>query len=127
MLAELGSRYRVELPTPPTLLDPVACFGRDAPLVLDIGFGDGAATLLAAQADPARDVLAVELHRPGAAALVAGLEEQRLRNVRVALADARDTVEALAGSSVEEIRVWFPDPWPKTRHRGRRLLSAAFL
>ncbi|MGL5857435.1 MAG: tRNA (guanine(46)-N(7))-methyltransferase TrmB [Angustibacter sp.] len=127
VLDELGPRYRIKLPTPPTMLDPVTCFGRDAPLVLDIGFGDGAATLLAARADPARDVLAVELHRPGAAALVTGLEKQRLGNVRVALADARDVVEALAGSSVEEIRVWFPDPWPKTRHRGRRLLNAGFL
>lgn len=106
-------------------LDAVAVFGRSAPLVLDIGCGDGEATVALAVAEPGRDVLAVDVHTPGLAALLRRLEERHLTNVRVAEGDAlivlRDMVRA-----VDEVRVLFPDPWPKTRHHKRRLVTRDF-
>ena len=104
-----------------------AVFGRDAPLVLEVGSGMGEATVAWAAADPARDVLAVEVHTPGVAALLRRVEELGLTNVRVAEGDAvpllRDRVPA---GSLDEVRVLFPDPWPKARHAKRRLVTPAF-
>ncbi len=109
-------------------LDPVLAFGRAAPLVVEIGSGTGEATAAMAAADPARDVLAVEVHVPGVAALLRRLEEQGLRNVRVAEADGLHVLrEVVAPSSLDEVRVFFPDPWPKAKHVKRRLVDAAFL
>lgn len=101
-------------------------FGRRAPVVLEIGFGMGEATLAAAAAAPAADLLAVDVHTPGAAVLLRGLEAGDLDHVRVVVADARDVLARLAPHSLDEVRVWFPDPWPKARHRKRRLVTAEF-
>jgi len=104
-----------------------AVFGRTAPLVLEIGSGMGEATAAMAAADPARDVLAVEVHTPGLGSLLRLLERADLRNVRVLEADARDVLaDLLAPASLEEVRVFFPDPWPKARHTKRRLLTPEF-
>jgi len=101
-------------------------FGRDAPLVLEIGSGMGEATAAMAAADPARDVLAVEVHTPGVGALLRRLEDQGLSNVRVTEADGLDVLRAQAPGSLDEVRVFFPDPWPKARHHKRRLTTPAF-
>lgn len=109
-------------------LDLPALFGRDAPVVLEVGSGMGEATAAAAAADPARDLLAVEVHTPGLAGLLVRVETGGLSNVRVADGDARVLLADLLGPRVlDEVRVWFPDPWPKARHAGRRLLTPAFL
>lgn len=103
-------------------------FGRTAPLVLEIGSGTGEATAAMAVADPGRDVLAVEVHVPGVAALLRRLEEQGLRNVRVAEADGVHVLrDVLGAASLDEVRVFFPDPWPKAKHVKRRLVDAPFL
>src|SRR5688572_19126629 len=73
---------------PAAPLDPAALFGRTAPLVLEIGSGMGEATLAMAGADPGRDYLAVEIHTPGVAKLLTGVEAAGLANVRVAVGDA---------------------------------------
>ncbi len=112
--------------TPDGLLDPAAMFGRDAPLILEIGPGMGEATVAMAAADPARDVLAVEAHLPGVANLLKLLDETGLGNVRVGHGDALDLVrQALAPGSLAEVRAFFPDPWPKARHHKRRLVQPA--
>lgn len=104
-----------------------AVFGRTAPLVLEIGSGMGEATAAMAAADPARDVLAVEVHTPGLGSLLRLLELAELRNVRVLEADARDVLaDLLAPGALDELRVFFPDPWPKARHAKRRLLTPEF-
>jgi tRNA (guanine-N7-)-methyltransferase len=109
-------------------LDQVVTFGRVAPLVLEIGFGMGETTLAMAIADPARDVIAVDVHTPGAGALLREIDELELRNIRVVVADVRDLFAAQLGAdSLDEIRVFFPDPWPKVKHHKRRLLDADFL
>jgi len=101
--------------------------GRVAPLVLEIGSGMGEATAAMAAADPDRDVLAVEVHTPGVGALLRRLEDAGLTNVRVAEADGLDVLRAQATASLAEVRVFFPDPWPKARHGKRRLVTAAFV
>lgn len=113
---------------PPTgsdgALDAVALFGRSAPLVLEIGSGMGDTTAAMAAADPARDYLAVEVHLPGVANLLALAEERGLTNVRVAHGDALDLVRRLiAPDSLAAVHVYFPDPWPKARHHKRRIIA----
>ncbi len=123
-LARLLPRYGVESPGP---LDVERAFGRRAPLVVEIGSGMGEATAAMAAADPGRDVLAVEVHTPGLGNLLRLVEAAGLTNVRVVEADAREVLrDLLAPGSVDEVRVFFPDPWPKTRHAKRRLVSAGF-
>ncbi|WP_432485908.1 tRNA (guanosine(46)-N7)-methyltransferase TrmB [Kineococcus esterisolvens] len=108
-------------------LDLPALFGCDAPVVLEIGFGTGGTTLEMARADPGTCVLAADVHTPGVAALVAGLHERDLRNVRVLEGDGRLLLQQrIAPGSLAGVRVYFPDPWPKARHRKRRLVDAGF-
>ena len=115
------------VPVDGRLLDPAAVLGRSAPLVLEIGSGTGEVTAALAAADPERDVLAVEVHTPGVANLLRMIEAQGLRNVRVAEGDALVVLrDMLPPGSVDEVRVLFPDPWPKSRHHKRRLVSSSF-
>lgn len=108
----------------PVELNPVELFGRRAPLVLEIGFGMGDATADMAAADPARDYLAVEVHTPGIANLLGLIEQRGLTNVRVVRGDALDLLRyGLPEASLDAINVFFPDPWPKTRHHKRRLIQ----
>jgi tRNA (guanine-N7-)-methyltransferase len=93
--------------------------------VLEIGFGMGEATAAMAASDPRR-LLAVEMHPAGIAALLRRLEQAGLDNVRIVEGDAVDVLEALPERSLDEVRVFFPDPWPKARHAKRRLLQPAF-
>ena len=125
-LDRLWPRYGVPVSGDP--LDVPALFGRDAPLVLEIGSGMGDATAAMAAADPGRDYLAVEVHLPGIASLLAHVEERGLGNVRVARGDALTLVERmLRPSSVDAVHVFFPDPWPKLKHHKRRLIQPAHL
>jgi tRNA (guanine-N7-)-methyltransferase len=90
--------------------------------VLEIGFGMGEATAAMAAASPDVDVLAVDVHPAGIASLLRRLEKADLRNVRVANGDAVDVLNALPAGSLAEVRLFFPDPWPKKRHVKRRFL-----
>lgn len=123
-LGRLLPTYGVDLDRP---FDASALFGRSAPLVLEIGSGMGEATAAMAAADPARDLLAVEVHTPGVATLLRRLEAAELTNVRVAEADAVELLrDVLPADCLDEVRIFFPDPWPKARHGKRRLLSPGF-
>jgi tRNA (guanine-N7-)-methyltransferase len=93
--------------------------------VLEIGFGMGEATALQAATDP-RPVLAVEVHPAGIASLLRRLEAQQLEHVRLVEGDAFDVLTALPERSLDEVRVYFPDPWPKPRHAKRRLVRPRF-
>ena len=124
-LAELGERYLLEFPGSPLDLDRL--FGRRAARTVEVGFGTGDALVALARSEPARDFLGMEVHPPGVGRLLASCHEAGLENVRVAMADALDVLEHwLAPSSVEEVLVWFPDPWPKKRHHKRRLVRPWF-
>lgn len=109
-------------------LDVRALFGRDAPLVVEIGSGMGEATAAMAAADADRDLLAVDVHVQGLGRLLRRVEELGLTNVRVAEGDAVVLMrDMLPAGSVDEVRVFFPDPWPKARHAKRRLVQQGFL
>lgn len=104
-----------------------AAFGSAGPLLVDIGVGDGTATRAWARQHPEARVLAIELHRPGLAALLQALEAEGPANVRVTEADALAVLAGLDPGSVSALRVLFPDPWPKRRHVARRLVDRAFV
>ena len=103
-------------------LDVDEVFGRRADVVLDIGFGiaDCLLTMAAAQRD--LDVIGVEVHTPGIAGALAGIEEHGLTNVRLVHGDALQFVSRVPAGSLTGIRILFPDPWPKVRHHHRRLV-----
>ena len=104
--------------------DPSAWFGRDAPLVLEIGSGMGESTAALAAAEPDRDHLAVEVFEPGLAQLLMRVEEIGLTNLRLLRGDAVALLrERVPAGSLAAVRIFFPDPWPKRRHRKRRLVQ----
>ena len=105
-----------------------ALFDRHAPHVLEIGFGNGEALAWASEHDPDRDYLGIEVHRPGVGRLMNVLAERDARNVRIWNHDAVEVLEnEVAPDSLDEVRIWFPDPWHKKRHHKRRLIQSAFV
>lgn len=124
-LTELWPRYGVEFT--PAALELDALFGRRAPRCVEIGFGNGEHLLALAAAEPARDFLGIEVHRPGVGRLLLALAAAGLSNVRLVSHDAVEVLERqLPPASLAEILVLFPDPWPKKRHHKRRLIQAPF-
>lgn len=104
-----------------------AAFGRKAKRVLEIGFGNGEALRFAAQHDRERDLIGIEVHAPGVGRLLNALEHDDARNVRVYHHDAVEVLRnEVADASLDEIRIYFPDPWHKKRHNKRRLVQPDF-
>ena len=103
-------------------------FGRTAPRVLEIGFGNGESLAATAAAYPETDYLGIEVHRPGVGHLLKLLGEQELTNVRIICADACAVLASrLPDASLDRIQIFFPDPWPKKRHHKRRLIQPPFV
>ncbi|MFA7388231.1 MAG: tRNA (guanosine(46)-N7)-methyltransferase TrmB [Thiohalobacteraceae bacterium] len=124
-LDDLWPRYGVELNG---LLDLDAAFGRCAPRTLEIGFGNGASLAKMAALAPDQDFLGVEVHRPGVGQLLLEIERYELTNLRVACIDAVELLERhIAPASLDRVLLFFPDPWPKSRHHKRRILQPAFV
>ena len=125
-LAELGPRFIV--PFAPAVADFDAHFGRQAPRVLEIGFGMGAATAAIAQALPDTDFIGVEVHPPGVGALLKEIGERGLGNIRIVQHDAVEVLASMvAPASLAGVHIFFPDPWHKLRHNKRRLIQPAFV
>ncbi len=109
-------------------LDLPGWFGRDAPVILEIGSGMGESTAALAAAAPAVDHLAVEVYQPGLAQLLMRIQERGLTNLRLVRADAVPVLnEQLPPDSLAGVRVYFPDPWPKRKHHKRRLVQPDFV
>ncbi|WP_262490875.1 tRNA (guanosine(46)-N7)-methyltransferase TrmB [Mycobacterium simiae] len=107
-------------------LDTRAWFGRDAPLVLEIGCGSGTSTLAMAQTEPHVDVIAVEIYRRGLAQLLCAIDSANTSNIRLIRGNGLDVLKSLIQPrSLAAVRLFFPDPWPKARHHQRRLLQPA--
>ncbi len=103
-------------------------FGRAAPLVVEIGFGNGEATWQMAVAEPEKNFIGIEVHKPGVGHLLQALEKHELTNVRIARDDAVDFLrDQVPANSIDEVRIYFPDPWHKKRHHKRRIIQPAFL
>ena len=125
-IEELGPRFVV--PYRPEPLDFQALFGRQAPVVLEIGFGMGQATAAIAQAMPGTDYLGVEVHVPGVGALLKLIGENSIGNIRIVQHDAVEVLEhMIAPGALAGVHVFFPDPWHKKKHNKRRLIQPEFV
>jgi len=103
-------------------------FGRTAPRTLEIGFGNGDNLGELAARHPERDYLGVEVHEPGIGHLLLRIEREGIANIRIARHDAVEVVSRwLPRGSIDEVLIFFPDPWHKKRHHKRRLVATAFL
>lgn len=112
----------------PSSLDLDRLFGRSAPRVLEIGFGTGDALLAYAQLHPEHDCIGIEVHPPGVGHLLLKIQEAGLTNVRVICHDAVEVLSnCLPNSSLDEVHIFFPDPWHKKRHHKRRLIQTSFI
>ncbi|HEX5371870.1 MAG TPA: tRNA (guanosine(46)-N7)-methyltransferase TrmB [Aquabacterium sp.] len=122
-LNELGPRF--VLPYSEQPLDFGATFGRQAPVVLEIGFGMGDATAKIAQTLPDTDFIGCEVHEPGVGALLKHIGELGLSNIRILRHDAVQVLEhMIPPGSLAGVHIYFPDPWHKKRHHKRRLIQA---
>ena len=120
----LWTRYGVDS----DFLDAKTLFGKASHLTLEIGFGDGQTLAQVALAQPERQFLGIEVHDPGLGRLLQKVYQENLNNVRLVKADAIDVLSnRLADHSLDELWVYFPDPWPKKRHHKRRLVNAVFV
>jgi tRNA (guanine-N7-)-methyltransferase len=123
---ELWPRYGIETGAAP--IDLAAVFGREAPRTLEIGFGNGESLVALAAAHPERDYLGIEVHRPGVGHLMLRVEERGLSNVRAICRDAVEVLQqCLAPDTLDEVLLYFPDPWPKKRHHKRRIVQPEFV
>ncbi len=112
---------------PGSRIDPVAVFGRTAPLVVEIGSGQGHAIVHAARENPGTDFLAVEVFRAGLARTMLDADREQVRNLRLVEANAPEVLEHLLPEAcVSEVWIFFPDPWHKKKHTKRRLIDPAF-
>lgn len=108
-------------------LDVATTFGRRAPLVVEIGSGGGDCVVHAAKQHPDVDFLAIEVWVPGVAQTIAKCVHEEVDNVRLICADAAQALPSmLRPASVREVWTFFPDPWPKLKHRKRRLVQPEF-
>jgi tRNA (guanine-N7-)-methyltransferase len=109
-------------------VDLAAAFGRNAPTVLEIGFGMGETTAAIAQSRTDLNFLGVEVFAAGIGALARRLDELQLENVRIIQHDAVEVVrDMIAPAALAGAHVFFPDPWPKARHHKRRLIAQPFV
>lgn len=103
-------------------------WGEDVPVVLEIGCGDGRATVGMATADPGTGLWAVDVHTPGLGTLLADVDARGVGNVRASEGDALAILEQMVPAhSLAGVRSYFPDPWPKARHHKRRLVQPPVL
>ena len=122
----LWGKYGIEVS--PRSLNLETIFPGLHQLVVEIGFGMGEATLEIAKNFPETGFLAIDVHQPGIGKLLADIEENGIRNIRVMDEDAHVILQnMIADSSLDGMHVFFPDPWPKTRHHKRRIVNENFI
>ncbi|HZB67778.1 MAG TPA: tRNA (guanine(46)-N(7))-methyltransferase TrmB [Ornithinibacter sp.] len=105
-------------------LVPSVAFGREGPVVVEIGSGHGAAAIAFCLARPDVDLVAVDVHVPGVARMLASAQDAGVDNLWVHPGDALPFLtERVAPDSLDAVHLFFPDPWPKQRHAKRRFLQ----
>lgn len=124
----LERRTDLIIPIADEPIELAAVWGTCTGVVLEIGCGDGRATVAMAQQQPAVGIWAVDVHTPGLGTLVAELDSAGIGSVRVTEGDALAVLERMVPPhSLAGVRSFFPDPWPKARHHKRRLVQPAIL
>ncbi|HLF98777.1 MAG TPA: tRNA (guanosine(46)-N7)-methyltransferase TrmB [Methylococcaceae bacterium] len=124
-LDNLWPRFGLDATQP---FDATTAFGREAPLILEIGFGNGESLLDQASQRPEWNFIGVEVHAPGIGHLLGELDKRGLANVRVYRADAIQVLaERIPDAGLHGIHLYFPDPWPKKRHHKRRIVNEDFV
>lgn len=119
-------KFGVDLDESP--LDLSALFGRDAPVVLEIGFGNGVSLAEMAADSQEYNFFGIEVHKPGVGSLLVQVRQQELQNVRVSGDDAVQVLEKqIPDESLDRVQIFFPDPWHKKRHHKRRLIQPPFV
>ena len=109
-------------------IDLAAEFGRVAPVVLEIGYGNGDTLVARAASDPDRNYLGIEVHEPGVGHCLIRAQEAGVTNLRLLRRDAIDVLRSgLAPATLSRVNLYFPDPWPKKRHHKRRIVQPRFL
>ncbi len=109
------------------LINPTEVFGREAPLVLEIGFGMGDSLIEMARQAPEKNFIGIEVHPPGVGRLLSRAAEAGLTNIRVYCDDAVEVLEhCIPDASLETLQLFFPDPWHKKRHHKRRIVQPEF-
>ncbi len=109
-------------------LDLAQTFGRDAPKILEIGFGMGDSTATIALAHPENDYLTLEVHTPGVGNLLKLIDAEQITNIRIIQHDAVEVLrDMIADNSLDGVHIFFPDPWHKARHNKRRLIQSPFI
>jgi tRNA (guanine-N7-)-methyltransferase len=125
-LAELWPAYGVDFDAKHLRFDTL--FGRVAPVVLEIGFGNGETLVQQAAEHPESDFLGVEVHEPGVGHCLLQAREAGITNLRLIRHDAIEVLEVMIPpASLARVNLYFPDPWPKKRHHKRRIVQPAFL
>ncbi|MEJ2141647.1 MAG: tRNA (guanosine(46)-N7)-methyltransferase TrmB [Gammaproteobacteria bacterium] len=103
-------------------------FGRNAPKILEIGFGTGTSLAEMAKTHPENDYLGIEVHRPGVGNLLLQIERDSITNIRVMCDDAVEVLENnIADDSLDAVYLFFADPWHKKKHHKRRIVQHAFV
>lgn len=120
VMERLAPAFLLDEEGPP--LDLPTVFGRAAPVVVEVGFGYGDSTVAMAAAQPDVDVIAVDVHTPGVAGVLAAIEQRSLANLRLVHGDAIVFLDRVPSGALDALRIFFPDPWPKVRQRHRRLV-----
>ena len=109
------------------MLDLDALFGRSAPKIVEIGFGNGASLAAMAAAYPQNDYFGIEVHRPGVGNLLLQIDAQQLSNVRLSHDDAIEVLrQQIPEQSLDAVYLFFPDPWHKRKHHKRRIVQPEF-
>ena len=117
-----------QLPEPGQLWNLSTLFGREADVIVEIGFGMGASLVSMAEKEPLLSFVGIEVHRAGIGSMVAALHDQEISNVRVAPYDAVEVFETcIPDDTLAGVQIFFPDPWPKKRHQKRRLIQTDFI
>ena len=119
---DVGPRFLLPYTAQP--LNFAASFERQAPTILEIGFGMGEATAQIAALRPQDNFLCCEVHTPGVGALLKRIAEQSLSNIRILQHDAVEVIDhMLPLQSLDGAHIFFPDPWHETKHNKRRLIQ----
>ena len=109
-------------------LDLDAVFGRAAPTVLEIGFGNGETLVQQATENPDKNYIGIEVHEPGVGHCLLKASDAGISNLRLLMHDAIDVLtQQIPPASLSRVNLYFPDPWPKKRHHKRRIVQHDFL